>query len=140
MWLELYRQPYETYKSKLIVHVVSNFLGARHSLKLNAIRRFGLIFVSDAFFEIYVLPEGLAKEPPQMLKGPQCLHLIDCTMVSPFHITKPRKKRKLEIQKQLTGGCSKSPVQYYTCVPVLWSTEHRIARNTEHWSFGAPKH
>jgi len=29
----------------------------------------------------YFLPEGLAKEPLQVLKNPKCLDLIDCTMV-----------------------------------------------------------
>ena len=33
-----------------------------------------------AFFE-NVIPEGLAKEPPEMLKIPNCLDLIDFTMV-----------------------------------------------------------
>ena len=36
------------------------------------------------FFRTCVLPEGLAKELPEIVKIPKCLDLIDCTMVLPI--------------------------------------------------------
>ena len=35
-------------------------------------------------FVKHVLPEGLAKEIPQIVKIRKCLDLIDCAMVSPI--------------------------------------------------------
>jgi len=51
----------------------------------------GLDFVFEALFKsVYkcVLPEGLAKGPPKILKIPKSLDLSDCTMVLPITIGK----------------------------------------------------
>jgi len=40
------------------------------------------------FFRKCVLPEGLAKESPQMMKIPKCLDLIGYTMVIPISTCK----------------------------------------------------
>jgi len=42
---------------------------------------FRLNFVLGCVFRKGVLPEGLAKELPQILKFPKCLDSIDCTMI-----------------------------------------------------------
>ena len=44
------------------------------------IKYYGQVFVWGARRKC-VLPEGLAKELPQIVKNIRCLHLIDCTMV-----------------------------------------------------------
>lgn len=42
---------------------------------------FGLFFVFGVFFLKCVLPEGLAKEPTEMSRIPQCLDSFDRTMI-----------------------------------------------------------
>ena len=46
-------------------------------------QHYGQIFVLGAFFRKYVLPEGLAKEVPKMVKMLKYFDLFDCSMFLP---------------------------------------------------------
>ena len=57
-------------------------------------------FCSGCIFRKCVLPEGLAKEPPEMLKILEWLDLVDFTMLSPISILQDMKCLYWRVIKQ----------------------------------------
>ena len=65
-----------------------NFVRTQTSLKFNECTILGLVLVLGCVLRKCVLPEGLAKNPPQILEIPKYLDSIDCTTGLPICTSK----------------------------------------------------